>query len=1428
MKIYSPSFIVYLLIELVTVPFSENKVEKSSIEPFQNSQNIGCSVSGVLDDLEKQNQAIDIDVWAKDRRMRMAPYTIPIVVHLIEDVPTITDLQVQNAIADLNNAFANGLDVPGAIPGANTQVDFCLATRAPDGGLTNGINRITSPLEEFDQDLEDSKLKTTIGWDPRHYLNIWTVGFINSELAATYDSREWWSRGPVGGYATLPGSIIGANSFTDGVAAAGLGVGLWAHEVGHYMGLLHTFEPTNEQDCVNDDCERDGDMVCDTPPDSSISDYSVCGGSAPNSSCGTDTLSNYSNGFYMTDVDDDFRNFMDYGNGACQAHFTQGQKNRMLFHIESYRTLLYTQAPSNNNACTVPCVSNVSIDFFTQSENNPVVGMPVTFESTSANATNFEWYVELITPIIADTISTSMLKGYAPSTAAVATTADLTHPFSAVGKYRVYLKAWDTDPNCFASYSRIVRVGCGVESRFYPNKRLIASKQPQSNFQDTVTFFNRSIGAATYEWTVKHLPLEKPDGTFDAPLPDFLSGDMDLEYIFPEPGMYEITLKAINGACEDSMGPFKLEVEDPTIDANLFVFGADCFNEDSIRVSYQVWNRGYDTLSAGMPISFYEQNPRSTNPALSLLKTISLPEIIYGSEAKNYVEYVKRSDLAKINNVFVAFNDPGTTTPPTDLFPEGAKNALSANVDLPASGIPELNYGNNVHSDQDLQFDISASPITATVCHGDTYDININANDTGGSFTTDWQANNGASLDCSNCLDQTVTMGTQNTIVKLEVTSKYGCKESITFNLTVRNPTPTINTTPEICLGTVSPNFNTFMSSGSHTWYTSNTAVTGDPNPTVDTTTPGNRSLWVSKTAASCEGIRIRFDYKIKPAPQASITNPSDACVGDTAPIITDIVSGSGTFKWYNVDTGGSQIPEPTLHTASGNTFEYWVTQITDGCESVRSRVSYTVHPIPQKPAVTAAPVCINDGIPLLSGLVTGNNLIWYDTNNAVIAQPGFETDVAREFNYFVTQTINNCESSKSAVNYDVKPLSEKPEVIEQPVCINDNIPLLINLVKGTNLEWYDSNSNAIVQPSFDTGVVGLFNYFVTQTTNGCESPLAPLTYEVKPLSAAPQIDIIGDKCLNEGLFVLSDFVTGANVQWYSSANSVDPIIVPRGKTDVEGTVTHWITQNVNGCESQRTPVSYVVHPIPEIPAVSPIDICLDDNSQKLSDYVSGENLIWYTSAVQGDSSDQEFAIKADVAGSYMYWVTQTINGCVSPRAEIPYNVYQIDVTDDGPYKIDEGQSQEINLIINQTPDLGPVSTTWFDASGQIGSGNSITVNPMDPTFYSIDTENAFGCITEHEVYVNVIHFLYSAEIFSPNGDGLNEFWQIKNIEEFPTIKVSVYNRWGKIVFQSFNYSNDWNGDVNGTPLPVGTYYFIIDQSDYDREALTGSVTIIR
>jgi gliding motility-associated-like protein len=81
--------------------------------------------------------------------------------------------------------------------------------------------------------------------------------------------------------------------------------------------------------------------------------------------------------------------------------------------------------------------------------------------------------------------------------------------------------------------------------------------------------------------------------------------------------------------------------------------------------------------------------------------------------------------------------------------------------------------------------------------------------------------------------------------------------------------------------------------------------------------------------------------------------------------------------------------------------------------------------------------------------------------------------------------------------------------------------------------------------------------------------------------------------------------------------------------------------------------------------------------------------------------------------------------------------------------------------------------------------------------------------------------------VFSPNADNINDRWVIRGLSEYENCRVEVYNRYGQMLFQSTGYNQPWDGTFKGSPMPVATYYYIINLSPGEAP-LSGSVTILR
>ena len=87
--------------------------------------------------------------------------------------------------------------------------------------------------------------------------------------------------------------------------------------------------------------------------------------------------------------------------------------------------------------------------------------------------------------------------------------------------------------------------------------------------------------------------------------------------------------------------------------------------------------------------------------------------------------------------------------------------------------------------------------------------------------------------------------------------------------------------------------------------------------------------------------------------------------------------------------------------------------------------------------------------------------------------------------------------------------------------------------------------------------------------------------------------------------------------------------------------------------------------------------------------------------------------------------------------------------------------------------------------------------------------------------------------VFTPNGDGINDTWTIEDLLDNPVNEVSVYAQGGKLIFSETNYRNDWDATFKDDPIPDGTYYYEIiifatSQSAEPARVLKGFLTIIR
>ncbi|WP_198315817.1 MBG domain-containing protein [Chitinophaga tropicalis] len=138
----------------------------------------------------------------------------------------------------------------------------------------------------------------------------------------------------------------------------------------------------------------------------------------------------------------------------------------------------------------------------------------------------------------------------------------------------------------------------------------------------------------------------------------------------------------------------------------------------------------------------------------------------------------------------------------------------------------------------------------------------------------------------------------------------------------------------------------------------------------------------------------------------------------------------------------------------------------------------------------------------------------------------------------------------------------------------------------------------------------------------------------------------------------------------------------------------------------------------------------------------------------------------------------------------------------------------------------------WLAANGIVSGENTsvLTVRPSVTTTYTVTGSNQYGRSSTQTFTLEVkddLEATGATNILTPNGDGINDYWIVRNIDMFPNNEVKIFDRSGRLVYTKKGYTNNWGATVNGSPLAEGTYYYIIDFGN-GAGIKKGFITIVR
>lgn len=286
-----------------------------------------------------------------------------------------------------------------------------------------------------------------------------------------------------------------------------------------------------------------------------------------------------------------------------------------------------------------------------------------------------------------------------------------------------------------------------------------------------------------------------------------------------------------------------------------------------------------------------------------------------------------------------------------------------------------------------------------------------------------------------------------------------------------------------------------------------------------------------------------------------------------------------------------------------------------------------------------------------------------------------------------------------------------------------------------------------------------------------------------------------------------------------TGANTENPTANPSSSISYTVTVT-------DDTGAVRTDVMTVyLNSISTVTAGRDTSIC--ENSNALIGSFSNPSGIIYSWSPGSTLNDSTIAAPTSypVSTSVTYTLTATTAGCPPKTDNVRVNVIPTPPINAGPdVTIQEGEvailtasggyfyawgnGPTLNYIYSESCDAEPIITTTY-------------------YLYGTDESNTCPGYDEVTVFVEPNDEVVIYNTFTPNGDGNNDFWYIGNIYKYPDNILEVYSRYGKLVYRTTAYANNWDGRVSGTEIPAGTYFYNLDLGNGSPKH-HGTITIIK
>ncbi len=617
-----------------------------------------------------------------------------------------------------------------------------------------------------------------------------------------------------------------------------------------------------------------------------------------------------------------------------------------------------------------------------------------------------------------------------------------------------------------------------------------------------------------------------------------------------------------------------------------------------------------------------------------------------------------------------------------------------------------------------------------------------------------------------------------------------------------------------------------------------------------------------------CPDDSVVVPVAVQPGITLNQNNDTIVCSGATINPADYVSTPTGaTYTWENTNTaiglgasGSGQVPTwtvPSNTTGSSISGTITVTATLDpSCPGTETDFIVTVQPTGNIDVSTLDTLICSGESPEISveSSVSSATITWTQVSPASITgasngggNPGTIDDVlvndgstSSIDTVFYTISISNvvCPDPNVTVSVAVQPQITMNDVPNILVCPGQSINPddFITTPAGGTFSWTNNNASIGI-PTSGTGQIATWSappnntsttiigtVTVSAQLNGCPgvqdqftvaiNPIPDYSYALNPVSGlscvAPTADIVG-----------SVVPVGSTIVWTGPG-----IVSGQGSASLTintpGTYVITMTDVATGCASTETVQMDPPTQVNITSAVVTNISCFGSSNGSVAittDNSTGVSYAW-TPNVGSASTINNLA-----PGNYSVLVTN-VDLCTDDSSFVLTEPTPITITMIDSVGSECGEDNGY-LTVTATGGQGGFAYSWNN--GTTGATNS----GIDAGNYTVTATDAAGC-SVNEVFdlgCNQLIPIVVPQLVTPNDDGKNDVWIIQNIEQYPEIKVWVYNRWGNLVYEAQPYLNDWNGyytegaNVSG-PLPASTYFYLIDTMKKSQEPIKGYLEI--